>query len=165
MRQLRTPYCRSELKITNDIELLAEAAVNLDVCIPEPLLHALAEGKLKVLQDDILAFRTVPEKSEEFDSGRQRRYWAMRRSMFRSVGSFSAKEACNSFSAPWVYLMSISISESHTLVTGMNYFQVCSFAAAMTCCFLIFEMTPRSTVPSDKRIQIRTLERVRVIHG
>lgn len=89
----------------------------------------------------------------------------MRRSMFRSVGSFSAKEACSSFSAPWVDLKSISISDSHTLVTGLTYFQVCSFAAAMTCCLLFFEMTPRSTVPSDERIQIRTLERVGVIHG
>lgn len=70
MRQLHSRYYRSELENTNDIELFAEAAVDLDVCVPEPLLHALAEGKLKVLQDDILAFRAVPEKSEEFDSGR-----------------------------------------------------------------------------------------------
>lgn len=70
MRQLPIPYSESELKDTNNIELLAEAAVYLDVCIPEPLLHALTEGKLKVLQDDILAFRAVPEKSDEFDSGR-----------------------------------------------------------------------------------------------
>lgn len=70
MRQLPTQYSESELKDTNNIELLAEAAVYLDVCIPEPLLHALAEGKLKVLQDDVLAFRAVPETSDEFVSGR-----------------------------------------------------------------------------------------------
>lgn len=73
MRQLRAQYfCASELEDTNDIELLAEATVDLDVCVPEPLLHALAEGELKVLQDGILAFRTVPGKSDAADSGRQR---------------------------------------------------------------------------------------------
>lgn len=165
MRQLRTQYCQSELVDTNDIELLAEATIDLDVRVPEPLLHALAEGKLKVLQDGILAFRTVPEKSDAVDSGRQRRYWAMRRSMFRSVGSFSAKEACNSFSATWAYLNSISISASLTLAKRTTYFQVCSFVAAITCYLCVFEMTPRSTVPSDERIPIRTLDKVGVIHG
>lgn len=165
MRQLHTPYCQNELEDTNDIELLAEATVNLDVCVPEPLLHTLAEGELKVLQDGILAFGTVPEKSDEFDSGRRRRYWAMRRSMFRSVGSFSAKEACNSFSATWAYLNSISISTSLISAKRMTYFQVCSFVAAITCYLFVFDVTPRSTVPSDKRIQIRTLKKVWVIHG
>lgn len=79
----------------------------------------------------------------------------MRRSMFRSVGSLSAKEACNSFSATWAYLNSIRISVRHTLVKGMTHFQVCSFVAAMTF-LLLFETTPRSTVPSNERIQVRT---------
>lgn len=70
MCQLRTQNSRSESRDTNDIELLAEAAVDLDMCVPEPLLHALAKGKLKVLQNGILAFRTIPETSDEFDSGR-----------------------------------------------------------------------------------------------
>lgn len=109
---------------TNDSKLLAEAAVDLDVCVPEPLLHALTEGKLKVLQDGILAFRTVPSQSDGFGSGMKRRYWAMRRSMFRSVGSFSAKEACNSFSAAWAYLDSMSLSyhidgENNDLLPGL----------------------------------------------